>query len=420
MRRDAPKDPSEMTLLYAVGIYVNPGMARLLVEYLRKASKKYKQLKVIYLYWWPDVTPDPFVDMMRNAGIDNLEVFTDHMMASPQFGAKLGWKGASIFNAIRYNWKVMRRLAKLLRRENVDMMHLILTEYQAHYLLTKAARMAGVPHVVLSFTGVAPPNTKKKRYFNRLTDRMLNRVITASEIDRTTAAHEAFPTAGTSICRGFGLAPNLFMGGELHPEKIRGEFNIPDDAPVIGTTTRVAPGKGQDHLLKALPKVIEKIPDLRVFILGGRYDPDQPYTGELKDIAAKEGITNNLIFTGERNDAPDIFANYMFAVHLPDYDHLPFGILECGALGIPTVATSVGGIPEIISNGETGILVDNHEPSTIADAISSLLADGERAKSLGGAMRKFVMNRFNLDALVDRVRRLYKDMLNGKIKDVYE
>ena len=409
-----------MTLLYAVGIYVNPGMARLLVEYLRKASKKYKRLRVLYLYWWPDVAPDPFVDMMRNAGIPNLEVFEDHMMASPQFGAKLGWKGASVWNAIFYNWKVMRRIADRFKRENIDVVHLILTEYQAHYLITRAARMAGVPHVVLSFTGIAPPNSKKKRYFNRLTDRRLDRVITASEIDRTRATEEAFPTVGKSICRGFGLAPNLFTGGELHPEQIREEFNIPYDAPVIGTTTRIAPGKGQDHLIRALSAVIEKYPELRIFILGGRYDPDQPHTGELKKLAEKEGVEKNLVFTGERKDAPDILANYMFAVHLPDNDHLPFGLLECGALGIPTIATAVGGIPEVIEDGRTGILLDTHDPSITADAIISLIGDRERAKALGSAMRDFVLERFNLDALVGRVFNLYKDLLAGEIQDIYD
>jgi glycosyltransferase involved in cell wall biosynthesis len=297
---------------------------------------------------------------------------------------------------------------------------LILTEYQAHYTIAKAGRMAGVPHIVLSFTGVAPPNTRKKRMINKLTDRMLDRIITASEIDMQKATEDAFPTAGKTICRGFGLAPDLFSLGELHPEKIRDEFSIPENAPIIGTTTRIAPGKGQDHLIRALPKVMERFPDVRVFILGGKYDPDQPYTGELMHLAEEQGVMKNLIFTGEREDTPDIFANYRLAVHLPDYDHLPFGVLECGALGIPTIATAVGGITEIISDNKTGILLPAPDPDPVAEAVISLMTDDDRRKRLGAAMRGFVLRRFDLDALVDRVNRMYNDLLAGEIKEVYD
>ncbi len=420
MAREIPENPSEMTLVYCLGIYINPGMARLLVEYLRKACKKYKHVIVLYVYWWPDIPRDLFVSMLLESHIENLDVVEETIMASPQFGAKLGWKGASIWRAMLYNWKSMGRIAQFLKREKVDVVHFILTEYQAHYLVARAARIAGVPKVILSFTGVAPPNTKKKRYFNRMTDRMLDLVVTATGIDMVTAARDAFPTVGKSICRGFGLAPNLFNMANLHPERIREEFGIPSDAPVIGTTTRVAPGKGQDHLICALPKVIKKYPSLKVLILGGRYDPDQPFTGELKELAEKMGVTDNIIFAGERQDAPDIFANYLFAVHFPDYDHLPFGLLECGALGIPSIATPVGGIPEIIEDNKTGILVNTDDPELVADEIIKLLADEEHRRNLGNAMREFVLRRYNLDALVDRVYRLYADLLKGEVRDVYE
>jgi len=420
MVRAVPDNPSEMTVLYSVGIYVNPGMARLLVEYLRKASKKYKRILALYVYWWPDVPRDPFIDMMRSAGIPNLEVFEEHIKASPQFGAKLGWKGTSLIGSLLYNRRAIRRIASFLRREKVDLIHLILTEYQAHYVVAKAGRMARVPRIILSFTGVAPPNTKKKRFFNRLTDGMLDAIVTATEIDRATATEEAFPEARKIICRGFGLAPNLFALGKLQPAKIRDEFKIPSDAPVIGTVTRIAPGKGQEHLIRALPAVIEKYPSLKVFILGGRYDPDQPYTGELIRLAEQMGVSGNLIFTGERTDTPDIFANYLFAVHFPDYDHLPFGILECGAVGIPAMATAVGGIPEIIIDKQTGILLDSHEPQAIAEHILELISDAETRKRLGAAMREFVLDRYNLDALVDRVNKLYGDLLKGEIGDIYE
>ncbi len=399
---------------------VNPGMARLLTEYLRLASKKYRKLRVIYMYWWPDVPRDPFVDMMRGAGIVNLEVHEEYIMASPRFGAKLGWKGASLFRAFIHNIRTINRLAGYLKREKVDVIHFILTDYQANYTIAKAGRIAGVPYIVLSFTGISPPNTKRKRFFNRLTDKMLDRVITASAIDAKTATEEAFPTAPKTVCTGFGLAPNLFAGGNVNPQKIREEFNIPPGAPVIGTTTRIAPGKGQDHLIRALPMVVEKYPDIRVFILGGRYDKDQPYTGELMSLAKELGVDKNVIFTGERTDAPDIFACYLFAVHFPDYDHLPFGVLECGAMSIPTIGTAVGGVPEIIDDGKTGVLLDTHDTEKMSEAIISLTGDEGKRKRMGDAMREFVLRRYDLGALVERVGSLYGDLIKGEVKDVYE
>jgi glycosyltransferase involved in cell wall biosynthesis len=222
-----------------------------------------------------------------------------------------------------------------------------------------------------------------------------------------------------SVVHGWGLAPNLFDLDKANPQRIRDELGISADTPLIGSTTRIAPNKGQDRLIRALPKVVDKYPNLVCVILGGRYDADQVYRGQLEALARELGVDRNVRFLGERMDTADIFAAYDVAVHLPDVDYLPFGILECMALGKACLCTRVGGISSVITDGVTGTLVDVENPNGIVAKLLGLLADPTLRKRLGDAARIEVLERYDLDLLVERVKRMYGDSLEGRLKQEY-
>jgi glycosyltransferase involved in cell wall biosynthesis len=131
------------------------------------------------------------------------------------------------------------------------------------------------------------------------------------------------------------------------------------------------------------------------------------------------GVAANVRFLGEREDAPDIFAAYGVAMHLADFDYLPFGILECMALGKACLCTDVGGIPEIIKHEETGLLVPPGDPEAAAQALIRLLDDGDLRNRLGVSARGLVLRRYDLGRLVERVKRVYADALEGNLKDEY-
>ncbi len=411
-------DLRNRTIVYALGLYINPGMRNLLLEYLRRASPNYKAVRVLFCYWWPGVDREPFVDMVNSLGIENLSAREFAIMASPAYGRKLGWPGANWPNALKTTIREIGRMARFLREIDADLIHIILTEYQATFAFARAARIAKVPARLLSFTGVAPTEARFRRFVNRITDRNLTGVLLASHADAE-GAREYFPSTAQSVVHGWGLAPDLFKLDKVNPGRIRDELGIGQDDLLIGTTTRIAPRKGQDTLIKALPKVIDQHPGLTAVILGGRYDPDQPERGRLEALAEEVGVSENVRFLGEREDTPDIFAAYDVAIHLADFDYLPFGVLECMALGKPCLCTDVGGIPGLIANGENGILVPAGDAERASAELLSLLGDSELRKRLGSAAQGLVFKRYDLDQLVERVKRMYGDALAGNLKPEY-
>jgi glycosyltransferase involved in cell wall biosynthesis len=411
-------DFGERTIVYALGIYINPGMRNLLLEYLKRSAPSYKAVHVIFCYWWPGIEPEPFVEMVNSLGIENLKAHEFSIMASPAYGRKLGWPGANWLNAYRVTMQEITKMALFLRGIDADLVHIILTEYQSTYAFARAAKLADVPARLLSFTGVAPTPARFRRFVNRMTDKFLTGVLLASSAD-SSAARDYFPATPQSVVHGWGLAPDLFKLEKVNSAKIRDEFGLGGNDLLIGTTTRIAPNKGQETLIRALPEVIKKFPKLTCLILGGRYDSDQGERARLESLADELGVSGNIRFIGEREDAPDIFAAYDVAVHLADFDYLPFGVIECMALGKACLCTMVGGIPDLITDKVTGILVPPGDYLKASQALIRLLDDPELRKKLGQSARKLVLERYNLDRLVERVKHMYSDALKGELRPEY-
>ncbi len=409
----------DRTIVYALGLYVNPGMRNLLIEYLRNACPNYKAVHVLFCYWWPGIDREPFIDMVNSLGIENLHAHEFSIMASPAFGRKLGWPGANWPNAISTTFREIGKIANYLREIKADLIHIILTEYQSSFAYARAAKLAKVQSRLLSFTGVSPVPAKFRHFVNRTTDKYLTGVLLASKAD-IPGATEYFPGAVKSVVYGWGLAPDLFKLQKVNPGRIKREFGLSDDDLLIGTTTRIAPKKGQETLIRALPDVIEKFPGLTCVILGGRYDSDQAEQPRLVRLADELGVSKNVRFLGERDDSHDIFAAYDVCVHLADFDYLPFGVLECMALGKPCLCTDVGGIPDIITNNETGIMVKPGDPEAASGNLIKLLTDPDLRVRLGLAAQKMVLERYNFPGLVERVKKMYADSLAGQLKSVYD
>ncbi len=418
-----PSDRNELslrdrTIVYALGIYINPGMRNLLLEYLKAASPNYKAIHVMFCYWWPGIDREPFVDMVNSLGIENLSASEFSIMASPAYGRKLGWPGANWPNALRTTFSEIGKMSRFLGKIDADLIHIILTEYQASYAFARAAKIAKVPARLLSFTGVAPTEARFRKFVNGLTDRFLTGILLASKADIPVAT-EYFPRTQKSVVYGWGLAPDLFGLQKVNPKKIRDELGLSETDLLIGTTTRIAPKKGQETLLSSLPKVVAEYPNLTCAILGGRYDSDQAERGNLEKLAGELGVSDNVRFLGEREDSADIFAAYDVAVHLADFDYLPFGVLECMALGKACLCTDVGGIPEIVKDGETGVLIGTGDVDRAGKELLLLLGDRNLRDRLGRNAQEFVLRRYNLQHLVERVKGMYSDALKNKLQEVY-
>jgi len=188
--------------------------------------------------------------------------------------------------------------------------------------------------------------------------------------------------------------------------RIRAELGVADSTPTIGVIGRIVNSvKGQDLLIHAMPKLLERCPDAVLVIVG-----DGPDRRVCQSLVEKFGLNSKVHFMGQRNDIPDVLAA-MDVVAIPSLSEgLPYVALEAAAAGCPVVAFRTGGIPEVIINHETGLLVEKGDISGLAEAIARILQDQALAVTLKtGACQS--AQQFTVERHVRRLEEIYSEVM---------
>jgi phosphatidylinositol alpha-1,6-mannosyltransferase len=180
--------------------------------------------------------------------------------------------------------------------------------------------------------------------------------------------------------------------------------------PTVVCVSRLVPRKGQDILIRALPRIAARVPDTALLIVGG--GPDMP---RLQRLAASTGVADDVVFTGAV-PAEELPAHYaagdVFAMPCRtrygglDVEGLGIVYLEASAMGMPVVAGDSGGAPDAVREGETGYVVDGRSVEQVADRVAGLLADPRRARTMGHRGREWVEQDWQWDVLAARLRGL--------------
>ncbi len=238
-----------------------------------------------------------------------------------------------------------------------------------------------------------------------LVDRALSAMATAV-IATSRAVARRFPWAPAKV----RLVPNGIDLSRFAPRPasmtLRASFAVPASAPLALSIGRHVAEKGYRHFVAAAALVARSKPEAHWILVG-----DGELRGELEAQARGLGLDARVHFAGWRDDVADVLA-------LADVFVLPsesegFGrvLVEAMAMGRAVVATAVGGVPDIVVAGETGLLVEPSDPGALAGAVMALLDDPARAARLGTAGRARAESTFSLGAHVDAVARLYEEVL---------
>ncbi|MCZ6777527.1 MAG: glycosyltransferase, partial [Acidobacteria bacterium] len=198
--------------------------------------------------------------------------------------------------------------------------------------------------------------------------------------------------------------------GDLDAAGFRKEIGAAPGDPLIGVIGRLVPDKGQDDLLRAAVEVRRQLPRARFLLAGtGTWEND------LKSLARSLGLGDSVKFLGFRRDVPRITAALDLSV-LPsvDCDASPTVVKEALLLGVPVVASSVGGAKEIVEEGISGRIVPPHDPDRLARAILEVLADRETAQRMGQAGQARIRSEFGYDKLVANHLALYRRTLEER------
>jgi glycosyltransferase involved in cell wall biosynthesis len=185
----------------------------------------------------------------------------------------------------------------------------------------------------------------------------------------------------------------------------RERLGIADTIPVIGTVGNFTAKKAQGDLLLATAELVLQHAELKLVLVGSG-----PLESTLRSQVEKLGLDRNVIFTGMRDDVYELLPAFDVFVLSSRFEGLPISLLEAMAAGVPTVATRVGGIPEVIVDGVSGLLVDAGLSHQLAKAIGEVLDDTELASRLAtGALARSA--RFDLAHAVEQTERIYEQVL---------
>jgi glycosyltransferase involved in cell wall biosynthesis len=190
------------------------------------------------------------------------------------------------------------------------------------------------------------------------------------------------------------------------PAQMRSEYGLPARGPVIGTVGRLTALKRQDVLLNGFARLDH--PTARLLIVG-----DGPAREELVNLAARLGITDRVVFAGYRERPERALAAMDVFALTSDSEGMPLAILEAWAAGKPVLATRVGGVPELVADGRTGVLFPAGDDAALAYRLNRLLADVPAAAAMGAAGRALVRERYDTRAMAATYLGHYRDLLRS-------
>jgi len=306
----------------------------------------------------------------------------------------------------RKHWREnVAGIRRILREESVEILHT--HGGVAGFFGRWAAHKNKTPVIVHTLHGIHYLHYRNPLFrrtyilLERAFSRFTNKLILVSEADGAQARrHRLAPESKMAIIKnGMDLRG---LPGSGDSGRMRSRLGLTSAAPLVGTVSRLHRQKGVVYLVRAAAQVREACPGVKVVCAG-----EGPLRAEMEQEIRKLGLEDTVILAGETTEAlPFISALDVFV--LPSlWEGLPFVLIEAAALGKPIVATTAEGNCEIITDGETGLLVPPRDPAALAGAVTRLLQDRNLAGRLAESARTTIPPRFSLSGMIRQTEDLY-------------
>ncbi len=298
------------------------------------------------------------------------------------------------------------RLRRLLRTWRPDVVHMHTSH--AHTLGVLASRSAGVGRTVVSrrvdfsiYRNALRLSWLKYRFG-------VDAYVAISHGVRAQMVKDGIPAARIRIVHS-GIDLARFDG--VRPHDYQAEFGLPPGAPVIGDVAAFGWHKAQEVLVRATPRILESLPEARVFLIG-----EGECMERVRAEAERLGVSGRIIFTGFRTDVPSLVAGMHCFVMCSVLEGLCTSLLDALALRRPAVGSAVGGIPEVLVDGVTGLTVPPNDPDALAAAVLRVLRDPALARRLAEAGRRHVEEKFTVDAMVEGTLGVYRELVPETVR----
>ena len=198
----------------------------------------------------------------------------------------------------------------------------------------------------------------------------------------------------------------------INSKEIRDQYKIPNDYKIVGQVSQIIPRKGLEYFIDMAGHVIKLHPKTKFMIIGNPLPGYELYESGLKDMVIKRGLSNSIIFTGFRPDVKKYINVLDISILASLEEALGLVIVESLALGKVVVATSVGGTPEVIVNGKTGILVPPADSVSLSNAVIKILNNPSEAKTIAENGKAFVLEKFSIGTHAKSIFNIYNLLVN--------
>jgi len=294
----------------------------------------------------------------------------------------------------RVDLAAVARLALLLRRRRVDLLHA--HDYKTTIMGLPAAALARVP-LVANLHGDTAESRAVRLYewLNYRALRLCRRVVAVSPQLRERAA--AFVAARRLLQIDNGVDTASLRAKVKPGRDLRAEIGVPPGAPLLGMVGRLAPEKAHATMIEALARLDAPGASPHLVIAG-----DGPLRLETEAAARRHGVAGRVHLLGARTDLADIYAALTLLIQPSLTEGLPLVVLEAATLGVPIVASRVGAIPAVLEDGAAGVLVPAGDVGALAAAVGALLREPARAGALAARAAAVVEARYSARAMTAR------------------
>jgi len=301
------------------------------------------------------------------------------------------------------------KLARHIARRQVQIVHAY--NFYGNVFAIPPARLSARV-VIASIRDCAPYLTPMQRRVQRYACQLADCVLVNAAAVRNWLVSEGYDESKIVVIKN-GVDLSQFRGAS-DSDRLRQILGIPPATPLVVVVSRLARLKGLEQLIEAAAILKARNHDARFLIVGETAPSQRSYLDELKLLAITHRIADRVVFTGLRSDVPALLSGADVAVMPSLNEALSNVLLESMAAGAPTVATRVGGTPEALVDGQTGLLVPPGDAESLATAIARLLSDRALAARLGGAARQFIQDHLSVERMVSETEQLYAELLARK------
>lgn len=377
-------------------------------EVFTTKSERIRVLKFVSLFMLGG-TEHQFVAIAKNLDRTKFEL---HLACFQKTGALLPEIEACGYPLQDYNFsgffsrkavQAIFRLARYLRANRIQVVHSY--GLYPNLFVIPAAALARVPVKIAGVRDIGAYTRESQHKAQRLVCKLADCVLANSDAVQKWLSDQGIPSEKIRVIRN-GVDVDAGCA-RSHISSLREELGIPQDAPLVGSVGRLSAVKGYEYLLEAATIVLRRHPQARFVIVGGGY-----HQKPLEACRDSLGLTSHVTFTGSRKDARLLFREFDVSVLPSLSEGFSNSLLESMAAGAPTVATRVGGTPEVLIDGVNGILVEPADAAALAASIIRLIECKPEARRLGQEARRTITTQFSIDKATRAIEGMYHELMD--------